>query len=1229
MSQPLFMQIPLQGRSLIEASAGTGKTWTLAALYLRLLLDPSAPRSVQSILAVTFTDAATVELKTRIREWIQIALNLLQKRPTPDLDPVIQEAIEAILSEASTTTDEELEAKLRQALSDFDLASISTLHGFCSRALSTHALSGGLLLESELNRDTSELQNALVARFLREELLDCESTFPFSLPSMWLKTEAWRKLFQKHQNHLKAVLEPRLSFDALMSSQERQELWSEIQTMWMDDHELICESLTKCIRGYGRYMTARKALLDLFLEADTFSSIDLGEKGDAEKCLHYFRQSVINSSKTLKGKDYPNHIFFSCIDELGDELQRIQDALLASAQRAFLEWMDRELDLSMRAARMRAFHNQVADLATALASSKGTELAKRVRASYTAALIDEFQDTDPTQTDIFNAIYPLDCASPLILVGDPKQSIYRFRGADVMAYTDTASDLEQSSYRLETNFRAQPELLKAVQTLLHTGDEESTSGFTYGASIGNPSSLPKPGQVKELHQGGTKAPALILNQATILGDKACSKPLATKICLTLCAQDIYKMLRQDAQIVGEKKRKLQAQDICVLLGRHKDVQALASILGSCGIPSSFQDKRSVCASREAAWLIHFFSVLAQPQNASLCRGFLTLPLFNFSVEALRDGSKMLEVQQHMDGLKLELEKRGCLALVSRLLQEGLLPGLPSWNEQLLKHSGSRRSIANLRHLAELLHELEAECGRDPAALLRALQTQREERSENQEMRLESDENLVRIMTIHGSKGLEFPVVFAPLLWALSSNGTKIDTAEVHHEELESCSPTGKKHRAVLTMGKTAYREDVRARIDQEAKEESARQVYVALTRASLQLYLYAGNFKGCYHVTANKSGKLKENFPSSPFGQLLGKPEWARFAEDSGQTIQVRPHTFSETGELMQAPKEEAMAQSSSDSALAQVLPTLAARQFPQAMTAQTHSSFHLSSFSQLLRQESKFAHDFSTNSARSESPTEDTSESARPEIPLPAGASFGSFVHDILERLPFASIRSAEPWESALKPLLDAGLSRGVIEEKHFDGMRALLAHTLYTPLGQGLPALADFAELQIKKEMEFLFSNADIPTEPMKKILRERRWVVPNLSQEEIELGLEKMLSRLPERISGGFFKGFIDLSFVHEGQLHIADYKSNRLDSYSPQALWMAMCDHGYILQYLIYSIAQKRLLALSNANPELGGAYYLFLRGMQESCPGSGIYYDPLDDGIVDRLDLCLRENGSTK
>ncbi|MDR2880441.1 MAG: UvrD-helicase domain-containing protein, partial [Azoarcus sp.] len=748
---------PLDGVALIEASAGTGKTWNICGLYLRQLLEKDLP--VSSLLVVTFTRAATAELSARIRARILAALRTLEGG-TAGGDSFTAPLIDAARS--AGVGDEEMERRLRDALASFDEAAIFTIHGFCQRALADASFSAGLPRVFEVSENDGDLRLDVARDFWRRELTGIGTILADYLLNCGDSPERWAEWLR--QVKARPLAENRWDEETggdesiSLACEKVARAYGEACRLW-DGGGAPRQAIDDALGGLNRNTYSDKSIEAALKQWSKWLATNDAHGGQGDK-LQLFGATTLET-RTRKGHKPPTHPFFEAAQNLLDAREQLDDELEMARRRLlrrFIEHAEVGLRARKQAERRISFDDILWNAYEALTHRPW--LATALHARYPVALIDEFQDTDPLQLAIFRSIYANENRhGSLFLVGDPKQAIYSFRGADLNTYLG-ARGLADAHYTLGFNHRSTPELVAACNRLFSA----------------NPHVFMKEGldfrcvQARESTQ--------ILEDETLSGNGAAlrlwripcgddGKRLSRKVVIHRAAKasaaEIARLLaagrRGEIRIGG---RALAPGDFAVLVRSHREGSLMRTMLADRGVGSVELSQSSVFASFEAGELEQVLAAMADPARERLLKAALATVLMGWDAEALAGLAKnedelVRQFERFNDWNEVWL-RRGFAFMLWRWMAESQVAS------RLLALEDGERRLTNLLHLAELLQR---EVGRDsPAGVLRTLARCRAESSGGDDalLRLESDRNLVQIVTIHRAKGLQYGIVFCPFLF---------------------------------------------------------------------------------------------------------------------------------------------------------------------------------------------------------------------------------------------------------------------------------------------------------------------------------------------------------------------------------------------------------------------------------------------------------------------------------
>lgn len=1184
--------IETSGLHLIEASAGTGKTWTIAALYVLLLLESRL--RPEEILVVTYTKAATAELRDRVRTRISETLELYTSGRPP------RDELERILLEARATESATAVKLLTRALYSFDDAAIFTIHGFCQRALLDNAFESGSLFDTEMITDQSSIVDEVCDDFWRSRIMNEPEEFLEQLIAAGFTPAKLAKPFKGHYQDPKLTIIPLVGDPDLGPLIVRRDaLFTGLESLWRTDRDVITVQLADANLSQASYKPAQiQGAADVM---DAWFNAGDGKK-TCPKLELFSRRALLKGQK--KGSTIPSHPFFDHCQEMLDTIGQIEKAFrekLIQRQTSLHTWMKAELTRRKRSRNLRCFDDLLLDLHKALASAGGELLVQSLRTRYRAALIDEFQDTDPLQWQIFSRLAGLNSkpiSYPLYLIGDPKQAIYSFRGADIFAYLQAARAVEdEKKSTLDTNRRSVAPLVVAVNSLFEAASnpflcrEITFKRVNSGRDPGH--GLLRDGQALEQPLQFWVYPRPDQSVAVKKGD-------ACRTIVRTVAAEIARLLDGTGEIIDRKgRRSLAAGDIAVLVKAHYQADLVQDALRSLGIPSVQHGSSTIFESNEALDLLRILRAANEPTRERLVREALLSGTLGMSanqlagyLEETADDSAWEQWLLRFLSLQEAARTGGVITLAEQLLGECGV------RRQALAQVGGERLLTNILHCVELLHQAEQEQGLGLEGLITWLERRiaRNEEDETALLRLETDANAVQLSTIHASKGLEYPVVFLPFAW---------DGPAGKNEQLLFHDDDGA---LVLDLGSDQC-EINKALAAEERAAEAARLLYVAITRAEFLCYIAWGCISDAH---------------SSPLFTLLHNrtihdPKTFKSCPDQNILADIRQLDASATG--LAAAIMPVDAPPPSYHPAQDHLKPFTCRSLKQAIS----SDWRVSSFSGLAagveRTQQPRDYDALSGSA-TESPSEDPAP--RPAgfsiFDFPRGSAAGTCLHEILERLDFAAISDAQVEQSTGSCLRANGY-----EEHWLPAVSRMVGTVTRAPLVADAPLfnLAQLDKGAWQPELEFFLPVSQLSPELL-------RQAFDGLLDPALHGKFGELLASLHFQQSRGMLHGFMDLVFQHDGRYYIIDWKSNHLgfsgSDYAHNGMIRSMADHSYILQYHLYSLALDRHLRLHlpgySYETHFGGAIYVFLRGINAESPNQGIYRDKPSAEFIDRANRLL-------
>jgi exodeoxyribonuclease V beta subunit len=1161
-----------QGTVLLEASAGTGKTYTLVGILLRLLLEARIERLDQA-LVVTFTVAATEELKTRLRAALVRARNAVHE---PDPDPFY-----AALGQRPGAA-----PILQRAIEDFDLVSVATIHGFCKRLLDEAAFESREPFQVDFTTDPLPRFHRAAADALRG-LYTPEPTVVASLLCIAkLTPDALVEAYRLWQRYPDVQLTP----DPADPEPALQELAAAVQraaSAFDDEAERRLARFQwlkdgSPLDGDGEF-AARQLRLQL--------------QRDARLCLGLLRNlSRTRLEETLRKRpaQSTDHTFHAACDDV----QRLCDAALEHLRVQLLRRMHERLLADNRADHVMSFQDLLVRTHAALHDDRrSAPLLQAIRQRYRAALIDEFQDTDDLQYGIFARCFQ---KRPLFLVGDPKQSIYGFRGADLRTYLQARDDAVQQN-TLDTNFRSSAALVAAVDRLFARAD----------AFVQTDVVMPKvrakaaPGQ---LQLGGDPGPALQWRFLAADDGKQLGRDLAEPRIAADTADEITRLLQLGCTV---DDRPLRPRHLAVLTRTNRQAVLVQDELRRAGVASAIGKAGDVFDTEEIDELERFLQALLQPGDLARARAAMATRLWGHdaaSLAALESDERALDAElARLDRWRRLWIRRGFVVMAEQVLAD-----LGTVGRFLLWRTGERR-LTNLQQLFELLHEAEHASRLSPEGLLEWLQHERRHRDEIdyqlRELRLESDDDAVQILTVHGSKGLEYEVVFCPFLW---DGRMPPATAIVP-------GPRGRELVFGLRKGDPRWHA-----AEQERLAEDVRLCYVALTRAKRRCYVHWGAL-----------GSSTNGSHRSALAWLLSPQRAARQPDAQGQIPANWLEAWIERVKddaPKYGPHLQALVADNGDTMGFHLVPRQPTPRrlevAPEAALPPTRRPARLvrargmHSFSSLVGDHSPLdaGRDVADRPTAASDAVRLPAEPARGIFAFARGPAAGQCLHTILERVDLADLGESTT-ERIRQMLAEDGLADPAAHAGDIDPAAAVrqnlldLTGALVHANGPSLGAL-----LTGRRAPEWSFL---LPTHHSD--LRHLAQAFASSSSAKAREFAPRLL-QLGKPALRGFLNGFVDLVAEHDGRFWVLDWKSNHLGNspadYAPAHLHAAMRDHDYVLQYHLYVLALHRHLRerLPGYEPErhLGGVAYVFLRGV---VPGTdnGVVYDRVPTPLVLAMD----------
>jgi len=1179
----LTLELPLNGVKLIEASAGTGKTYTITNLYLRHIFEGRSPAE---ILVVTFTNAATEELRGRIRSRIHDTLQLFtQPRPCED------EFLTSLMKHRQLLDHDHQERQLKHlqlALRCMDEAAIFTIHGFCQRALTDHSLSSGQAFDTVLLNDDLSLWEDALKDWWREQSYTLDRTdwhlFQSCLGGL--------SSLMKTQSHLRGGYQPKILPEISNTLTAQFEAWrlleGELKMLaigWQHSKNRILDVLQhskalsrgKKLPYHQDNLPGYFDIWDRYFESDQLLVVP--------DSLYYLGSSslVTNSTNAKRGTDPELETdFFELAQQVFDKIDQVKTRFRVCAITEASHFAHQRVASIKQQTRSMAFQDQLSLLYEALQGPSAKALGEQLRGRFPVAMIDEFQDTDAIQFGIFKSIYFEQEITSLTMIGDPKQAIYSFRGGDIYTYIKAKQESSVSHYSLLTNWRSEVRLVEAVNHIFR----HRSAPFIYAESI--PYLTVAPALAKPaaplMIDGVAVKPLTIWSIPQNQEQKNLTKKQAYDLVNSATVNEISRLLeggREGRVILGEKP--LVRGDIAILVRTGMEGSNLRTALADRNIRAVTIGRDKVFDSEEAEGLYTLLLAVNHFSDRRLLRASLASSLLNLNYRQIAEISENETAWQNwcenIRELHLVWLKKGFIAMFQQLLQQLQI------GESLAVSGNAERSLTNLLHLGELCQQ-QSQFSAGFDALLAWYRKQIEEiAAEDTELRLESDEDLVKIVTIHKSKGLEYPVVFVPFLWTCRPADIKADAILKFHDT---------QHNPLIDLGSDDHTKHG-VITEKERLAEDIRLAYVAITRAKARLYLAWGDVG---------DGKMSGRPAKTALGYLFHKQQTPQDLDFS------LPQAFDKADNI--GKELDILADSSKGTIEVKSLPIIDEDNLPSidrepesslqpaSFKAILANNWRISSFSGLTRDIHQTAHGGSSGKG------EDAI------LDFPAGSHVGLLLHSVLERLDFQL-----PIENQCAELLPRFAPQFDLDSYEYQAtLSRWMASLMHCPLnGSGL-TLSSLSMAQRLNELAFDFALDELQIDRLNSFLQDLA------GQHLPPLELDNFR---------GMITGIIDLVFEHEGKYYLADYKSNFLGAslydYTPDKLQLAIYDRRYDLQYLLYSVALHRYLAkrVPDYHYELhfGGVYYLFIRAMRpQHGQQYGVFFNLPDYNRIVELDHLM-------
>lgn len=1201
------------GLLLLEASAGTGKTWSLTSLAARAFVQGRLD-DIGQLLLVTFTNAATDDLRTRLRARLQETLRAALHPQTAGDD--------VFLVEMAACADAAAIERLRRALRDFDRARVHTIHSYCARLLQETAFEAGTQLELGEPADARQLREAALADAWRSLVVEGEPWLVACAASSGWKPADHLSLVEARARHRRLEIRPRGESLATVGARIEDALHR------VDER---CDPLV--VAGF----------LSPLLEAPSgaFTKSGLAEHGAGiAHALHLLQthgdevtarhQAWIELAHHLEGaagarsteKTLRGLTWFEELTHLHAALVPVEDALRTAVLARTQEHLRRnkqheeQLDFDDLVQRVRETLDDPERRAT---------LVALVRSTTRMACIDEFQDTDVDQWEIFRTLFGESVT--LVLVGDPKQAIYGFRGADVYAYLDARAEVRAGGGReagLAQNFRSHPDLVQAVNRIFGRG----TAAFA--AEGIEHADVQARRDAHERSLEGDPGPAFRLLPVTTTRKQ---KSAHERAVIAATVAEIRRLLGAGLRLRTERgERPLSAGDITVLTRTHHQSMRVHRALREARIASVLGRSGDVHQSEAMEELGLILEAIFDPRDPRTVRRALVTRLWGVTLSELAmsdstDGA-LADAHALLEELRQLWHRHGVLVAADRLLYRRRVA------VRLLAEAEGDRLLTDLRHALELVHRAAVDGQLSPGGTLHWLwreRTRRHDRDETRQLRLDRDDDAVRILTAHGAKGLEYEIVLVPFAWDGSTPRAPLQW----HERAEG------ERRLVIDTNKHAPGSPESARAQRELLAEELRLLYVALTRAKRRCVVLltpyykdasrnAGRSALFYllHRAAVRAGEMHDDYVRRCIDELAAGPsKWEPLVPSwiaDHVCIGVQGSASGDT-----------IAPGAADTVLearTRVLPRdLGTRLQPWSLV----------SFSSLTRSAHAAREAAVVEADPSEAPIAERADPAtastllRPSAPegifaFARGARAGVCLHEIFETGDFSHAPQDGDRGRIVRILERHGLDDPRVHDGSLDPCNVaeellLQAAKETFPFG-GFP-LSAVDRAHRLDEWEFRAALGRVRIGELADLFAQH-------AEQPWSRLLPPRLRRLDDRAVEGLLGGFVDLLFEHAGRWYVVDWKSNHLgdrpDDYDPAALETAMLEHDYVLQLTLYTLAVHRFLGRRlrgyRYDEHFGGAAYAFFRGWCGR-PDRGWFAWRPPRALIEAIDAAFGPGGS--
>jgi exodeoxyribonuclease V beta subunit len=1125
------LQFELQGKKMIEASAGTGKTFSVAILVVRLLVETET--DIKSILMMTFTKAAAAEMEERIRLFIREAFSYLEDGHD------VNDTLKSLLDDIADTDEKKIIIleKLKRAILDLDQMSVSTIHSFCSNILTEYAFETGQLYGVEPLEDLTLLIQGYVNEFWRLNVATLNPMILAELIDLKYNRDSIVKVIQDVLSGKRYV--PYIAgnnYDLTIQD-----------NMTASEHiEAHFDQITVTVNAM-RGGVAKTNLL-LLIENNNFQEI-------AEFLI------FVNKKSTSARPDYIDDFSYIMNDLFHIELiQKINCNAINDILEKIKDHMLSNNNIS--------FDDMIVKMEAAITLPTGGAIISALSNKYKAVFIDEFQDTDKSQYNIFKNVFIKNNHETFVcLIGDPKQMIYAWRKADMGTYIAAKADMDlingdQAVYFMKENFRSSYKYIDAMN-LFFTAFPPNFETFNMSGEVEYQNiNFPQIGArtLNEITDADTESGLLPMNIEMYQ-----AKPDMNKRFM----RDIQGLLKGNTTIrIPDPKepssyRKVRASDIGVLVRTKKQANSIKKLLSKYGIPAVKIDDANIFETIEAEQILYLLEAFNERTPNKIKRALLAT-FINIQSNTIVNIDTDIITEKFKTYNDI-FEKKGVYHAL-----KSFFTGFNIQHYLLFEFGiGGERVYANLIQVAESLHQIEHEkklAATDLKIWLRKMIAQQENiKTSEYEQRIESDENAVKIVTIHKSKGLEYNIVFAPFL---DLKPFPKGNSSFRDENDEFCFI---EHDYLNNVQEGLF--------ESQNEEENKRLIYVAITRAKYRSYVYATTNTRYMGTISSFISKITQNQQEDIDGLIKIvrlDPEYTEnlrypirsFYRDIQETIAPSPKEF-----LGDFPIDNWWKMSYS------------------RLASKNHEIKEFTKPDQITDAFDKFVFE-----------------------QFPKGAKAGNILHTILEKIDFTTNDDGN-WDIEIDSALNFYRVKGNLESLK-SNIKLWLEHILNTNILMPDGVTLKLSEVKHEdriNELEFDFNMNEFDAISVANVVGET----------EVRINTELFKIK-------GVMNGKMDLFFRHNGKYYILDWKSNflgfTLDDYQKANVEEAMTDSNYHLQYLIYTMASR--LYLKNRIPDFnyddhfGGVVYLFLRGIRNVENSGGIFTEKPTVEVLDRLENLI-------